>query len=62
MVLEAKGSIAKRSAKSGKYKQYFIYVPSSLSNDSAFPFKSKNGKVEVTIKIDGDRLIIEKSE
>jgi len=34
-----------------------IYIPSDVHKDSAFPFKPKE---DVTIRIEGKRLIIEK--
>jgi hypothetical protein len=60
-MLEGKSKIINRSRKS-KGKQYdslFIYIPSDVTKDSTFPFRSDD---EVTVRIDKDRLIIEKPE
>jgi hypothetical protein len=60
-MLEGKSKIINRSRKS-KGKQYdslFIYIPSDVTKDSTFPFRSDD---EVTVRIDKDRLIIEKAE
>jgi len=34
-----------------------IYIPASVHRDSQFPFKPKEN---VTVRIDGDRLVVEK--
>lgn len=60
-MLEGRSKIINRSRKS-KGKQYdsiFIYIPSDVTKDSTFPFKSDD---EVTVRIDKNRLIIEKAE
>jgi hypothetical protein len=59
-MLEGKSKIINRSRKS-KGKQYdslFIYIPSDVTKDSTFPFESDD---EVTVRIDKNRLIIEKA-
>ena len=40
-----------------KYSKIFVYVPRLVSADSSFPFQSGE---EVTVTIEGERLIIEK--
>ena len=61
MTTSATGSLIARKTfneKMGKqYSQYLISLPSSLANDSLFPFNLKKQPLEITI--DGDRLIIE---
>jgi len=60
-MLEGKSKIINRSRQS-KGKQYdslFIYVPSDVTKDSTFPFRSDE---EVIVRIDKNRLIIEKAE
>jgi hypothetical protein len=60
-MLEGRSKIINRSRKS-KGKQYdsiFIYIPSDVTKDSTFPFRSDD---EVTVRIDKNRLIIEKAE
>ena len=60
-MLEGRSKIINRSRKS-KGKQYdsiFIYIPSHVTKDSTFPFRSDD---EVTVRIDKNRLIIEKAE
>ena len=46
----------------GKYwktdGKLFIYVPVGLAMDSVFPFKGEEGYVK--IKIEGDKLLVEK--
>jgi len=63
MVREGTGRIVIRETKTKnkKYKKTWIYVPSQVANDTAFPFKHRE---EVTIKIDTrkKRLIIEKKK
>ncbi len=52
MTLEGKGSVY-RHAKG----RIVIYVPSDVHKDSAFPFDVGEN---VTVRIDGDRLVVEK--
>jgi len=42
-----------------RYPRIFIYIPSKVATDSAFPFKVGE---HVLVRIEGDRLIIEKYE
>ena len=60
-MLEGKSKIINRSRKSkGKhYDSLFIYIPSDVTKDSTFPFGSDE---EVIVRIDKDRLVIEKSK
>jgi hypothetical protein len=60
-MLEGKSKIINRSRKSKgrQYDSLFIYIPSDVTKDSTFPFKSDD---EVTVRIDKSRLIIEKAE
>ena len=52
MALEGKGKIQEPVK-----NRVLIYIPADVHKDSAFPFKDKE---DVNVKIDGDRLIIEK--
>jgi hypothetical protein len=54
MTGEGKGKIVDRGK---KYRKIFIYIPKEVSSDTSFPFKIGE---DVTVKIDGKRLIIEK--
>jgi hypothetical protein len=60
-MLEGKTKIINRSrmSKGKQYDALFIYIPSDVTKDSTFPFKSDE---EVKVRIDKDRLIIEKSK
>ena len=42
LVLKGEGRLINRPTKTGKrvYDKFFIYVPTELARDSAFPFKS----------------------
>jgi len=53
MVLEGETKIYKSNGRRS------IYIPAGLIKDSAFPFK--NGEL-LTIKVDGQRLIVEKKK
>ena len=39
--------------------RHYIYLPTDLLRDSAFPFDLKKEKLQ--IRIDGDRLVVEKA-
>lgn len=54
MVKEAVG----RFKPAPKSRTGIIYVPSLLAMDSAFPFRA----CKVSIRIDGERLIVEKAK
>ena len=54
MTGEGKGKIVDRGK---KYRKIFIYIPKEVSSDTSFPFKIGE---DVTVKIEGKRLIIEK--
>ncbi|UCH57625.1 MAG: hypothetical protein JSV18_01520 [Candidatus Bathyarchaeota archaeon] len=51
-MLQGKGKFYKTDNK------LYIYVPVVVATDSAFPFRGESGHVKV--KIEGDRLVIEK--
>jgi len=57
MVLKGKGKfINRRTPSYGKiYDRFFIYVPTEVARDSAFPFKEGS---QVDLEIQGDRLVI----
>lgn len=54
MTGEGKGKIVDRGK---KYRKIFVYIPKEVSSDTSFPFKIGE---DVIVKIDGERLIIEK--
>ena len=60
-MIEGIGKVINRPTKTGSktYDKYFIYIPTSVAKDSAFPFKPGE---KVIIRIEGNKLIIEKME
>ncbi|KPV63000.1 MAG: hypothetical protein AOA66_1070 [Candidatus Bathyarchaeota archaeon BA2] len=58
-VIEGKGRFINRPTKTGKkfYDRFFIYVPTEVARDGTFPFKVRE---EVNVRIENNRLIIEK--
>ena len=40
-----------------KYRKLFVYIPTDIANDTAFPFEVGE---DVTVAIDNDRLLIQK--
>ena len=56
MARTGKGKVVNRG---GKYPKIFIYVPMDVVKDSTFPFKVGE---DVSVTIDDDRLIIEKTK
>ena len=56
MTGKGKGKIVDRGK---KYRKIFIYIPKEVSSDTSFPFKVGE---DVTVTIEGKRLIIEKRE
>lgn len=54
MTGEGKGKVVDRGK---NYSKIFIYIPKEVSTDTSFPFRVGE---DVTVKIDGKRLIIEK--
>ena len=62
LVLKSKSRFINRPTKTGKktYDKYFIYVPTDLAKDSAFPFKDGD-EVEVEIDAKGKRLLVKPS-
>jgi len=61
MVLKGKGKfINRRTPSYGKiYDRFFIYVPTEVARDSAFPFKEGS---PVDLEVRGDSLIIRKAK
>lgn len=59
-MIEGVGKLINRPTKTGgkSYDKFFIYIPTSVAKDSAFPFKPGE---EVLVRIEGDRLVIEKA-
>lgn len=61
-MIEGKSKLMNRPSRSkGKmYDKYFVYIPSEIARDSAFPFKHGD---DVMVRIDAKnkRLIIEKA-
>jgi hypothetical protein len=56
MVSEGRGRLFRR--KDGKY---LIYLPKDLAEDTMFPFKGSDSVfVNVSFKLGGDKLLIEK--
>ncbi|MCK5627820.1 hypothetical protein A3K80_02010 [Candidatus Bathyarchaeota archaeon RBG_13_38_9] len=56
MVSTSRGSIFTR-----KDGRYFVYLPKSLVEDTAFPFSMKSSvKVKISFDTKGKKLIIEK--
>jgi hypothetical protein len=53
---EGKGKIVDRG---WKYPKIFVYIPKEVASDTSFPFKIGEN---VTVRIDGQRLVIEKRE
>jgi hypothetical protein len=51
-----KGKIVDRG---WKYPKIFVYIPKEVASDTSFPFKIGE---DVTVRINGERLIIEKRE
>jgi len=56
MVGEGKGKVVDRGK---KYRKIFIYIPKEVAMDTSFPFEIGE---DVTVRIEGERLIIEKRE
>ncbi len=62
-MLESESKLVNRPTQTaGKlYDKFYVYVPTEVAKDSAFPFKSDE-KVRVKIDVKNKRLIIEKLE
>jgi hypothetical protein len=60
-MLESESKLLNRPTQTaGKhYDKYYIYIPTDLARDSAFPFK-KDEKLKLRIDPQNKRLIIEK--
>ena len=49
--------VVKRKAINGRsYAAYFLYLPSKLTNDSAFPFRPSE---RVRLSVEGKKMIVE---
>ncbi len=59
MAREGRGRIKDRS--STEHPKVFVYVPTEVARDTAFPFDWGKGE-EVLVKIEGQKLIIRKVE
>jgi hypothetical protein len=61
-MLESESKLVNRPTQTaGKlYDKYYIYVPTEVAKDSAFPFQA-NEKLKVKIDLENKRLIIEKA-
>jgi hypothetical protein len=62
-MLEAESKIVNRPAYTGKkqYDKLFIYIPTDLAKDSAFPFLADE-KIKIRIDKENNRLLIEKTQ
>ena len=60
-MLEDIGRFINRPTRTGgkTYDKFFVYIPTSVAKDSAFPFRPGE---EVLVRIEGKRLVIEKIE
>ena len=62
-MLEAISKLLNRPTQTAgkQYNKYYIYIPTDLANDSAFPFE-KGEKLKLRIDPQNKRLIIEKKQ
>jgi hypothetical protein len=62
-MLESESKLLNRPTRTAgkQYDKYYIYIPTDLARDSAFPFK-KDEKLKLKIDPQNKRLIIEKTE
>ena len=62
-MLESESKLVNRPTQTdGKmYDKFYVYIPSEVSKDSAFPFKPDQ-KLKVRIDVENKRIVIEKSE
>lgn len=58
-MLKGTGKIMNRPTKTGGklYDKFFIYIPSDVSKDSAFPFEDGE---KVSIRLKNGKLVVEK--
>jgi len=58
---EGKGKFVNHPTRTGQklYDKFYIYVPTEVARDGTFPFKVGD---EVSIRIEDNRLIIEKTK
>ncbi len=57
MIKTGKGKISKKKSGNRKYDSFWVYIPSNIAKDSAFPFRDKE---EVVIELKGEHLEIRK--
>lgn len=59
---KAKGRFINRPTTTGgkKYDKYFVYIPTDVAKDSAFPFRVGE-EVQVSIDSKHKRLVVDKS-
>ncbi len=60
-MLESEGKLVNHPTQTAgkKYDKYYIYIPTEVARDSAFPFK-QDEKIKIKIDPKNNRLIIEK--
>jgi hypothetical protein len=60
-MLESESKLINRPTQTAgkQYDKYYIYIPTEVARDSAFPFK-KDEKLKIKIDPQNKRLIIEK--
>jgi crotonobetaine/carnitine-CoA ligase len=56
-MIKATGKISKKKSGNTKYESFWIYLPSKITKNDAFPFKNKE---EVSIELNGNSLTINK--
>jgi hypothetical protein len=61
LVSKGRGKFINRPTKTGRrsYDKFFVYVPTEVARDSAFPFKDGE-VVEVEIDAKGKRLLVKR--
>jgi len=60
VVVKGEGTFINRKTptKGKAYDRFFIYIPTELARDSAFPFKEGD---KVRIQVEGKKLTVEKA-
>jgi len=60
-MLEAESKLLNRPTQTAgkQYDKYYIYIPTDVARDSAFPFKADE-KLKIKIDLQNKRLLIEK--
>ncbi len=59
MAREGRGRIKDRS--STEHPKVFLYIPTEVARDTAFPFDWRKGD-EVIVRIDGSTLVVQKTQ